>query len=157
MAAEDSVATQPEERVLVIERIFDAPRGLVFKAWTEPERMVRWFGPRGFATTVLKVDFRPGGAYRFHMRSPEGTDHWLQGVYREIVEPERLVSTYAWANAEGKATRPETLLTVIFEEHGGKTKLTLHQAVFESVTARDLHNVGWTSSLDRLAEYLAKA
>jgi uncharacterized protein YndB with AHSA1/START domain len=157
MAAENSAATQPEECVLVIERIFDAPRGLVFKAWTEPERMVRWFGPRGFTTTVLKADFRPGGAYRFHMRSPEGTDHWLQGVYREIVEPVRLVSTFAWANAEGKATRTETLLTVTFEEHRGKTKLTLHQAVFESVTARDLHNVGWTSSLDRLAEYLAKA
>ena len=94
MAAESSVVTQPEERVLVIQRVFDAPRHLVWKAWTEPERMVRWLGPQGFTTTVLKADFRPGGAYRFHMRSPEGTEHWLQGVYRELVEPERLVSTY---------------------------------------------------------------
>jgi uncharacterized protein YndB with AHSA1/START domain len=157
MAAENSVATLPEERVLVITRIFDAPRDLVWKAWTEPERMVRWFGPRGFTSTVLKTDFRTGGAYHFHMRSPEGNDHWLQGIYHEIVEPERLVSTFAWADAEGKPTRPETLLTVSLAEHGGKTKLTLHQAVFESVTARDLHNEGWTSSLDRLTEYLAKA
>ena len=158
MDAANSVATrQTEDRVLVLERIFDAPRGLVFKSWSEPERMVRWLGPRGFTSTILKADFRPGGAYRFHLHSPDGADHWLQGVHREIVEPERLVSTYAWADAEGKATRPETLLTVTFEEHGGKTKLTLHQAVFESVTARDLHNGGWSSSLDRLAEYLAKA
>jgi len=156
MDAGNSVAAQqPEERVLVIERIFDAPRGLVFKAWTEPERMVRWFGPRGFTSTILKADFRAGGAYRFHMRSPEGTDHWMQGVYREVVEPERLVSSCAWADAQGKPTRPETLLTVTFEEHKGKTKLTLNQAVFESVTARDLHNGGWSSSMDRLAEYLA--
>ena len=88
MDAENSVVTEPEERVLMIERVFDAPRALVFKAWTEPERMVRWFGPQGFTTTVLKADFRPGGDYRFHMRSPEGADHWLQGVYREVVEPE---------------------------------------------------------------------
>lgn len=157
MAARNSAAMQPEERVLVITRIFDAPRDLVWKAWTEPERMVRWFGPRGFTSTVIKADFRTGGAYRLHMRSPEGNDHWLQGVYREIVEREQLVSTYAWADAEGKPTRPETLLTVTLEDRSEKTLLTLHQAVFESVTARDLHNGGWSSSLDRLAEYLVKA
>lgn len=157
MAAQSSAATHPEERVLVLTRIFDAPRELVWKAWTEPERMARWFGPRGFTSSSVKADFRPGGAYCFHMRSPEGTDHWQQGIYHEIVEPERLVSTFAWADAEGKPTRPETVLTVSFAELGGKTKLTLHQAIFESFTARDQHNEGWTSSLDRLAEYLARA
>ncbi|MGZ3511185.1 MAG: SRPBCC domain-containing protein [Candidatus Binataceae bacterium] len=157
MGAENSVVTEPEERVLVIERVFDAPRALVFKAWTEPERMVRWFGPQGFTTTVLKADFRPGGDYRFHMRSPEGADHWLQGVYREVVEPERLISTFCWADANGNPTGPETLLTVTLDERGAKTRLTLHQAGFESVTARDAHNGGWSSSLERLAEYLAKA
>jgi len=155
MAAGSSAAAEAaEQRVLVITRIFDAPPHLVFKAWTEPERLVRGWGAKGFTLPTCTMDFRPGGAYRFCMRSPEGVDHWLQGVYREIVEPERLVFTYAWVDAEGKPGH-ETLLTVTFEEHNGKTKLTLHQAVFESVTARDAHRGGWPSSLECLAEYLA--
>ena len=157
MAARSNAATESAERELVITRIFDAPRPLVFKAWTEPEHMARWWGPKGFTLPSCKMDLRPGGAYRFHMRSPEGDDHWSQGVYREVVEPERLVLAGAWTDADGKPTSPETLVTVTFEEHEGKTKLTLHQAVFESVTARNAHQGGWSSSLDRLAEYLAKA
>jgi uncharacterized protein YndB with AHSA1/START domain len=105
----------------------------------------------------MKMDVRPGGAYRVHMRGPEGDDHWAQGVYRAVVEPERLVMTRNWADAEGNPTSPETLLTVTFEELDGKTKLTLHQAGFESITARDAHRGGWNSSLDRLAEYVTKA
>ena len=154
MAARSN-AVESAERVLVLTRLFDAPRSLVFKAWTEPEHLARWWGPRGFTSTIIANDVRPGGAYRFHMRGPEGDDHWLQGVYREVVAPERLVMAGAWTDADGKPTSPETLLTVTFEEHEGKTKLTLHQAVFESVTARDAHRGGWTSSLERLAEYLA--
>ena len=157
MAARNSIAAESAERELVITRIFDAPRSLVFKAWTDPEHLVHWWGPRGFTSTILANDVRSGGAYRFHMRGPEGDDHWSQGIYREVVEPERIVMAGAWADAHGKPTSPETLLTVTFEEHDGKTKLTLHQAVFESVTARDAHQSGWTSSLDRLAEYLVNA
>jgi len=156
MAAGGSATTTPAERELVITRVFDAPRPLVFKAWTEPDRLVRWWGPQGFTTPSCTMDVRPGGAFRFCMRWPEGTDHWLRGVYREIVEPERLVFTWAWEDAEGKPGH-ETVLTVSFAEHGAKTKLTLHQAVFESVTARDAHQSGWTGGLDRLAEYLARA
>lgn len=155
MAARSSVAAEAADRVLVITRVFDAPRRLVFKAWTHSEHLMHWWGPRGFTSTILANDVRPGGAYRFYMRGPESDDHWLQGVYREVVEPERLVMAGAWADANGKPTRPETLLTVTFEEHEGKTKLTLHQTVFESVTACDAHREGWTSSLDCLAEYLA--
>jgi len=156
MGAAANLVTEPADRVLVITRVFDAPRSLVFKAWTDPEHMVHWFGPRGFKSTVLKNDLRPGGAYRIHMLGPDG-DHWTQGVYREVVPPERLVMVGSWADAHGNPTRPETTLTLLFEDHGGKTKLTLHNAVFESVTARDAHQSGWNSSLDCLAEYLAAA
>ena len=145
------------DRVLVITRIFDAPRSLVFKAWTEKDHMVHWFGPRGFTVIDCAADVRVGGSLRVHSRSAEGTDHYLQCVYREIAEPERLVCTYAWSNAEWRPTRPETLLTLTFEEDRGKTKLTLHQAIFESVTACDMHRGGWSESLDRLAGYLAQA
>jgi uncharacterized protein YndB with AHSA1/START domain len=154
MGAAMNLVTEPADRVLVITRVFDAPRELVFKAWTQPEHMARWFGPRGFDSKVLKHDLRPGGSYRIHMLGPDG-DHWSQGVYREVVPPERLAMTFGWADANGNRTRPETTLTLLFEDVGGKTKLTLHNAVFESVTARDMHNEGWTSSLDCLAEYLA--
>jgi len=156
MGAAANLVTEPADRVLVITRVFDAPRSLVFKAWTDPEHMVHWFGPRGFKSTVLKNDLRPGGAYRIHMLGPDG-DHWTQGVYREVVPPERLVMVGSWADAHSNPTRPETTLTLLFEDHGGKTKLTLHNAVFESVTARDAHQSGWNSSLDCLAEYLAAA
>jgi uncharacterized protein YndB with AHSA1/START domain len=155
MGAATNLVSEPADRVLVITRIFDAPRSLVFKAWTEPEHMVNWFGPRGFTSKVLKNDLRPGGAYRIHMRGPDGDDHWSQGVFREIVPPERLVMVGSWADADGNPTRPETTLTLLFEDVGGKTRLTLHNAVFESVTARDLHEGGWSTSLDCLAEYLA--
>jgi uncharacterized protein YndB with AHSA1/START domain len=157
MAARSNAAAEAAERELVITRVFNAPRSFVFKAWTDPEHLVRWLGPQGFTGTIVKMDVRPGGTYRVHMRGPEGDDHWAQGVYRAVVEPERLVMTRNWADAEGNPTSPETLLTVTFEEHDGKTKLTLHQAGFESVTARDAHRGGWNSSLDRLAAYLAKA
>lgn len=157
MDARSNAVTESTERELVITRVFDAPRRLVCKAWTEPEHLMRWWGPKGFTLPSCKMDLRPGGTYRFHMRSPEGDDHWSQGVYREVVEPERLVLTGAWTDADGKPISSETLLTVTFEEHEGKTKLTLHQASFESVKERDSHQGGWSSSLERLAEYLANA
>jgi uncharacterized protein YndB with AHSA1/START domain len=140
---------------LVITRIFDAPRKVVFNAWSEPERAMRWWGPQGFTTAHCEMDVRPGGTYRVCMRSPEGTEHWQRGVCREVVEPERLVFSFAWEDAEGRPGH-ETVVTVSFAEYGAKTKLTLHQAVFETVTARDLHQGGWASALDCLAEYLAQ-
>ncbi len=85
--------TIPSDRVLVITRVFDAPRDLVFKAWTEPERLMRWWGPKGFTTPFCKVDLRPGGVFHYCLRSPEGRDVWGKGVYREIVEPERIIYT----------------------------------------------------------------
>jgi uncharacterized protein YndB with AHSA1/START domain len=149
-------STSTAERELVITRVFDAPRRLVFEAWTKPEHLSCWCGPRGFTIPFGEMDFRPGGAYRTCLRSPEGKDHWLQGVYREIVKPERLIFTHRWEDKDGKP-KHETIVTVTFEEHDGKTKLTFHQAVFESVEGRDSHRSGWSESLDRLDEYLVKA
>ncbi len=155
MAARSNAATESAERELLITRVFNAHRSLVFKAWTEPQHPVHWWGPQGFTLPSCTMDLRPGGTYRFCMRSPEGVDHWLQGIYREIMEPERLVFTYAFEDATGKPGH-ETLVTVTFAELGEKTKLTVHQAVFESVTVRDEHVRGWTEALDRLAGYLTQ-
>jgi uncharacterized protein YndB with AHSA1/START domain len=99
------------------------------------------------------MDVRPGGTFRVCMRSPEGADHWKQGVYREVVEPERLVFTFAWE--DGKPGH-QTVVTVTFAERGEKTELTLHHAVFETVEARNSHQRGWTSTLERFAAYLAE-
>ena len=154
MTAGNGSAAELERRTLVLDRLFDAPCDVVFKAWSEPEHLIHWWGPRGFTSDIEKMEFRVGGAYRIHMRSPEGTDHWSQGVYREIVPPQRLVMVGSWADARGKPTTPETVLTVTFEERGAQTRLTLH-SVFETVTARDAHRGGWSSSLERLMDYLA--
>ena len=145
----------PDDRTLVITRVFDAPRIRVWKAWTDPDQMARWLGPRGFSGAVIKMDARPGGAYRFHLRSPDGEDLWAQGVNREIVEPERMVYTWEWADAEGRPSGPETLVTVTFADHDGKTLLTLQQTGFESAASRDGHRGGWNSAFDCLEEYLA--
>jgi uncharacterized protein YndB with AHSA1/START domain len=156
MDTRTSIDADEREPKLVITRIFDAPRDVVFQAWTEPGRVARWWGPQGFVTTYCDMDIRPGGAFRVCMRSPEGAEHWKQGVYREVVEPERLVFTFAWEDTDGNATH-QTLVTVSFAEEGSRTKLTLHQAVFETVARRDEHQRGWTSTLQRFAEYLANS
>jgi uncharacterized protein YndB with AHSA1/START domain len=153
MAAAPDAASATADRELVITRVFDAPRRLVFKAWTDPEKLARWWGPQGFETQSCRADVRPGGLYRASMRSPQGSTHTRQGVYREVVEPERLVFTFAWEDAQGHPGH-ETVVTVTFDELGPKTRLTLHQAIFETVTARDAHQGGWTSCMERLAEYL---
>ncbi len=153
MAAKSSSATQPAERELVITRMFDAPRNLVFEAWTKPEHLVHWWGPRGFTLPTCEMDFRAGGAFRLGMRSPEGHDYWFQGVYREIVEPERIVFT----GMIDEDPSHEVLTTVMFAEQAGKTRLTVRQTyTFESEATRGAQE-GWTQSLDRLTAYLAKA
>lgn len=134
---------------LSITRIFDAPRSLVFRVWSTPEHLMRWWGPKDFACTLARTDFRPGGAWRTSIRSPEGTDHGAGGVYREIVEPERLVFTFAWDESS------ETLVTVTFEDVDGQTKLTFRQTPFNTVESRDSHQEGWSECLDRLETYLA--
>jgi uncharacterized protein YndB with AHSA1/START domain len=152
--ATDTVAADSIDRQLVVTRVIDAPRRLVFKAWIEPEHVARWWGPQGFTTTFCDMDIRPGGKFRVCMRSPEGTDHWKRGVYREIVAPERIVFTFAWEDAAGNPGH-ELLTTVTFAEQGTKTKLTLHQAIFQTAEGCNDHRRGWTSCLERFAEYMA--
>ena len=143
-------------RKLVITRVFDAPREAVFRAWTEPARLVRWWGPKDFTVPEYKMDVRPGGAWRTVMLSPDGERHPVQGVFREIVAPERLVFTWAWEDEHGKPGH-ETLVAVEFRARGDKTELTLTHSVFESAKSRDAHKSGWSSTLDCLAEHLAQA
>jgi uncharacterized protein YndB with AHSA1/START domain len=155
MAVRNSAAGDSIERTLVIERVFDAPRTQVFNAWTDPERLMQWWGPHGFTMRVSKMDLRSGGSWRFCMRSADGIEEWQQGVYREIIEPVRLVFTYAFEDMTGKPGH-ETLVTVTFADHGGKTKLTVHHAAFETVAVRDDHVRGWSEALDHLAGLVAK-
>ena len=140
------------ERELVVTRVIDTPRRLVFKAWTQPEHVARWWGPKGFTTVHCEMDIRVGGRYRCAMRSPNGTDYWKVGVYREIIEPERIVFTFAWEDANGKPGH-ELLTTVTLAEEGTKTRLTLRQSRFDTTEARDSHEDGWTSCLERFADY----
>ena len=102
------------------------------------------------------MDFRPGGLWRTRSKAPDGQEYVARSVFREIVEPERLVFTYAWEDAEGKP-KHETLVRLTLVEPNGKTLLTFHQGVFESITSRDEHGEGWSSAFELLAEYQAKA
>jgi uncharacterized protein YndB with AHSA1/START domain len=154
MAVTADSAALSTECELVITRIFDAPRPLVFKLWTEPEHLMRWWGPRGFTPISGRMDVRQGGRWSRLMRSPDGSVIRKHGVYRELVAPERLVLTYITDDAAGNPG-PETLVTVTFADHDGKTRLTLHQTGFQSVAERDDHRRGWTSALERFAVYLS--
>jgi uncharacterized protein YndB with AHSA1/START domain len=143
-------------RELIITRVLNAPRAVVFKAWTDPARARQWMGPRGFTATHVEGAVRPGGAWRACLRRDEtGEDLWQGGVYREVVEPERLVFTFAWDDKQGRRGH-ETLVTITFAEHQGKTTMTFRQAIFDSVEQRDGHHGGWTSTFERLDEHVGK-
>jgi uncharacterized protein YndB with AHSA1/START domain len=140
---------------LLITRTFDAPASLVFALWSEPEHMKRWMGPGDFVCPQVEIDFRVGGAYRAMIRSAERGENWFGGVYREIERDRRLVFTFAWDN-DGPSAGVETLVTITFEERGGKTVQTFHQRPFLNVERRDSHVGGWSSSFDKLAAYAAE-
>jgi uncharacterized protein YndB with AHSA1/START domain len=153
------------EEALVITRIFDAPRELVWKAWTDPELIKCWWGPQYFTTPIIKIDFRVGGRYLYDMRSPDGQDFWSTGTYREIVPLERVVATDSFADGQGNIVPAsyygmegdfplELLVTVIFEERDGKTRFTLRHVGMPAGEQQDLARKGWSTSLDKLAEVL---
>ncbi len=134
------VAAQHE---LHITRVFDAPRELVWKVWTDPEHMKHWAGPRQFG-----FDVGDGELKKFDLRQG--------GENLEVVEPERLVYTFKWEDNPGLSANVETVITVTFEEHDGKTTMTFHQAFFVTEKDRDGHVRGWNSSFDKLADYLGE-
>jgi uncharacterized protein YndB with AHSA1/START domain len=159
VAERNSSGATPNERTIVITRVFDAPRDLVFKAWTDAAHLAQWWGPKGFTNPVCEVDARPGGALRIVMRAPDGAEHAMTGVFREVAPPARLVFTSAAVARDGKPLL-EGLTTVTFAEQGGKTKLTVESRAVGRVdyAARMLEGMeaGWTQSIDRLGEQIAR-
>ena len=151
---------------LTITRVFDAPRGKVWKAWTDPEELKKWWGPKNFTAPVSKIDLRVGGKYLSCMRAPDGKDYWSTGVYREIVPMERIVVTDSFADEKGNVVPAshygmtedfplELLVTVTFEQLGNKTKMVLrHEGIPEGMM-RELTETGWSESFDKLAEHIA--
>jgi uncharacterized protein YndB with AHSA1/START domain len=154
-------SAQPDTagREIVITRVFDAPRALVFRAWTDPEHLPHWLGPKGFTNTTVSIDVRPGGMWRFIMHGPDGAAFPNRIVYDEIVPPERLVYTHD-NDVDGVANNTFQV-TVMFAEQGGQTTLTMRM-LFPSAAARqrvvdEFHAIeGVHQTMDRLADYLAQ-
>ena len=158
----------------VTSRVFDAPRDLVWKCFTEPERMQEWWGPKGSTIVASKMDFRVGGTYLGAMRAPDGQVMWGKFIYRKIVAPELLVWVHSFSDEAGSVTRhpmsptwPLKLLTTVTLEEapGGKTKLTLRWSPLEATederktfdAAHDSMRGGWGGTFERLDAYLAGA
>ena len=155
----DAAADVARERELVLKRIIPAPRERVFHAWTT--RLAEWWGPHGMTTPFCEMDLRPGGVFRTIMRAPDGTEYPTQGVFLEIVAPERIVFTDAFG--PGWAPEPEPFFTAVttLEDFGGKTRYTA-RALHWTAANRAKHermgfHQGWGESLDRLAALLARA
>jgi uncharacterized protein YndB with AHSA1/START domain len=162
MLKQNDSADTPSDREIVITRVFNAPRELVFKAWTEPKHIAQWWGPKGFTTRVTELDLRPGGRARYVMIGPDGTEYPVKGVFREIVLPERIVTSDEFDEGFEKVVNADLpkgiITTAVFEDLNGKTKLTL-RIMHESVEDRRKHEemgvvAGWNSSFDCLDEYL---
>jgi uncharacterized protein YndB with AHSA1/START domain len=156
--AKASAVTGTTEREIVLTRVFDAPRELVFEAWTNPKHVAQWWGPNGFTTTIHEMDVRPGGIWRLVMHGPDGFDYRNKIVFLDVVKPERLI----YKHSPEKGSEPVNFeVTVTFAAHGGKTHLTMRM-LFTSAASRD-HVVkkygaieGANQTLERLAEQLAK-
>ena len=142
-------AEVPAELVLELERVFEAPRALVFRLWSSPEHISRWWGPKGYHLSSCQMNFTEGGSWRFCMMPESGKGHWIHGEYREIRPPERLCFTYT-NDADGH----DMLVEMDFFAEGEKTRLKFRQAVFMNVRERDGHRGGWSEALGIFADYL---
>jgi uncharacterized protein YndB with AHSA1/START domain len=175
VAAKSAVkaSSNAPEGDFVISRVFDAPRDLVWKAFTDPDHMKQWWGPKGFTVIQSKMDLRPGGTYHYGMRAPDGSAMWGKFVYREVAAPARMVFINSFSDEAGGITRhpmaptwPLEMLSIFTfeEEPGGKTKLTIrwspHNATEEERktfdASHDNMRQGWNGTLEQLTAYLAK-
>jgi len=158
VAARNSLDLDRDPRSIVAVREFDAPRELVWQAWTDPKHLAQWWGPNGFTTTTSSYDARPGGVWRFVMHGPDGRDYQNRITFEEVVKPERIVYRHG-GGADVEPVQFKT--TVTFEDIGGKTRLTMHM-LFPSAAERDRvikeygADKGLVQTLARLAEHLAK-
>ncbi|HLO14378.1 MAG TPA: SRPBCC domain-containing protein [Anaerolineales bacterium] len=164
MAKNKAMGEQTRQEI-IITRIFDAPRELIWKAWTDPEHFKQWWGPKDFTVPFCEIDLHVGGRYLNCMRSPNGKDYWSTGVYREIVPLERIVCTDSFSDPEGNivpatyyemsADFPlEMLVTVTFEDYEGQTKMTLKHTNLPAGEMSEQTGAGWNESFDKLAKSL---
>jgi uncharacterized protein YndB with AHSA1/START domain len=164
--AANKMTSKVEDKVLILERIFDAPRELVFKAFSDNEHLKRWFGPKGWSLPISNIDFRPGGVWHYCMKCTDesqeyfGQESWGRTVFHEIVEPERIVYVDSFSDAEGNIVEgmPETLVTNTFVEHEGKTKLISHAKYASAEALKTVLDmgmiVGITQTWDNLEKFL---
>lgn len=148
-ARTSTVAAEP--LFLEISRVFDAPPALVFKMWSSPEHLTRWWGPKGFTSTSEKLEFREGGRYHLLIHGPNDHHDGMSGVFREIVASEKIVFTFAWDHDPAW----ESLITVTLRAEGARTRLTFRQEPFTDIETRDSHMGGWGECLDRLVDAFA--
>jgi len=159
-AKRNSSIEETTDREIVLTRVFDAPRELVWEAWTDPKHVVHWWGPRGFTTTIEKMDVRPGGVWKHVMHGPDGTDYPNSSVFKEVVKPERIVYSHGGGKKGGPGAH--FVATWTFEAlDGDKTRVTM-RGVFDTAADRDMvvkeygAIEGGKQTLERFAEYLAK-
>jgi uncharacterized protein YndB with AHSA1/START domain len=138
------------EMALIMSEIFESPPETVFEAWSNPEEIEQWFGPEGLRTSVITMDFKVGGAYRFVMKGDPGGDHTVHGVYKEIIPGKKLVFTWDWEDAP----MGETVVTVIFEPEGAGTRMTFTHSAFPDQKQREMHALGWGTTWPKLKKVL---
>jgi uncharacterized protein YndB with AHSA1/START domain len=161
MAGKTNFTTDLEKGELTMKRTFDAPRELVFSAWSSCEHIKNWWGPRTYPTTFCEMDFRPGGVWRYCMTGPEGDEAWGKGVYSEIVRPERIVYRDYFTDAQGveSAEMPSSVITLDFRQLNGQTEVSSRTKYDSKEALQQVLDMGveegFAETLDRLEEYLA--